>query len=131
MDKQIFVDGVGYDLNVTNITLDTEFLYKYAERTEDFSLSYELGAIYLNQEITLGTEDEGNEDFVKLWKVLSSKSTIDNGTGHEVRILTPAGYLNCLMYPNSVNLNFQRYDSLHPKWKGLKVKFIMVNPYWS
>jgi len=131
MDKQIYVDGVGYSLNVTNLKLDTEFLYKYAERTEDFGLSYELGAIYYNQEITLGTEDTGNEDFVNLWKVLSSKSTIDKGTGHNVRLLTPTGYVTCLMYPNSVSLEFSKYDVLKPKWKGLKVKFIMVNPVWS
>ena len=41
----IRVDGKDYDVIVTDVSLDTEFIYKYAERTKDYSMKYELGAV--------------------------------------------------------------------------------------
>ena len=47
----ITVDGKNYNVAVTDVSLDTEFIYKYAERTEDYNLNYELGAVYHNQSL--------------------------------------------------------------------------------
>lgn len=133
MAKEFYLDGVGYDLNVQSVDLDTEFLYKYAERTENFSLSYELGAIYFNQSIVLGTETTNNKDFVKVWDILSSRSEIDAGTGHNVRIFTPIGWMEFLMYPNGVTLSLKRAflengELAKTVWQSLTVKFIAVKP---
>lgn len=122
----IRVDGKDYDVIVTEVDLDTEFVYKYAERTKDFSLKYELGAVYFNQSITFGI-GRSNSDFSKLWDLLSDKG-IDNGTGHNVQIWTPIGKLTFLMYPNGVRVKMLREKGSETWWTGMQVKFIAVKP---
>lgn len=123
----IRVDGKEYDVNVTDVSLDTEFLYKFANRTEDYGLAYELGAVYFNQSITFGMGKSGT-DFAALWDLLSSRSTIDSGTGHEVEIWTPIGKKTFLMYPNGVKVNMIKEKGTDTWWSGMQVKFIAVNP---
>ena len=123
----IKVDGIEFDVNVLDVDLDTEFLYKYANRTEDFGLHYELGAIYFNQSITFGMGKSGT-DFARLWSILSDRSAIDAGTGHNVEIWTPIGKLPFLMYPNGVKVKMVKEKNGDTWWSGMKVKFIAVNP---
>lgn len=124
----IKVDGKNYNVSVVSVDLSTEFIYKYAERTEDFNLNYELGAVYHNQSLTFGVETSANQDFVDLYKLLSTKSTIDNGTGHNVEIWTPMGKMTFLMYPNSLQVSLKHDRGSKTWWSGLKVKFIAVKP---
>lgn len=126
----IEVDGRKYNVPVNSVKLSTEFLYKYAERTEDFDLNYELGAIYHNQEIEFGM-GKSDSDFSALWKILSTKSSIDDGTGHKVAIWTPVGKMEFLMYPNKLELNLVREKGDKTWWSGFKVKFIAVKPVES
>lgn len=126
----IEVDGKKYDVPVNGVKLSTEFLYKYAERTEDFNLNYELGAVFHNQEIEFGI-GKSNSDFSELWKILSTKSKVDNGTGHRVVIWTPVGKMQFLMYPNKLDLNLLREKNGNTWWSGFKVKFIAVKPVES
>lgn len=126
----INIDGKKINVDVTDIGLDVEFVYKYAERTENFELQYELGAVYYNQSITFGTSCTDNPDFQELFRILSAKSSIDEGTGHDVVIWTPIGRMSFLMYPNKLSLKMIQYD---PKtentwWNGLNVSFIAVKP---
>lgn len=127
----IEVDGKQYKVAVNSVNLDAEFMYKYAQRTENFDLSYELGAVFYNQTITLGCEDTDNEDFVELYKVLTTKSTIDNGTGHNVKLWTPLGQLTFLMYPNKVSVNLHKQRGNKTWWDSMQVKFIMIKPVES
>lgn len=125
----ITVDGRLYNVDVTEVGLDVEFIYKYAERTENFELSYELGAVYYNQSLTFGTSGTQNTDFVELFSMLSSKSKIDSGTGHNVEILTPLGRLTFLMYPDKLSLNLVHLGTGDESWwSGFTVKFIAVKP---
>lgn len=123
----ITVDGKTYNVAVTDVFLDTEFIYKYAERTEDYNLNYELGAVYHNQSLTFGIVDTSNQDFVDLYKLLSSKG-IDNGTGHNVQIWTPMGKLTFLMYPNKLSVKMIYEKGSKTWWSGFNVKFISVKP---
>lgn len=125
----ILVDGVIYNVDVTDVKLDTDFIYKFAERTEDMSLNYELGGIFFNQSIVFGT-GTNTSDMSRLWDVLSSKSTIDSGTGHNVQIWTPIGPLTFLMYPDKVTIQMlsQSKDGNTTWWTGMSVKFIGVKP---
>jgi len=123
----ITVDGKLYNVSVKEVSLDTEFIYKYAERTEDYNLNYELGAVYFNQSLTFGTMDTSNQDFVDLYKLLSTKG-IDNGTGHNVQIWTPMGKLTFLMYPNKLSVKMIYEKGSKTWWSGLNVKFIAVKP---
>jgi hypothetical protein len=123
----IIVDGRAYKVSVKEVGLDIEFIYKYAERTEDFNLNYELGAVYYNQSLTFGTEDTDNKDFVDLFKLLSTKG-IDNGTGHNVEIWTPMGKLTFMMYPNKLTIKMIYDKGNKTWWNGFTVKFIAVKP---
>ena len=126
----IIVDGRQYNVSVTDVGLDTEFIFKYAERTEDFNLNYELGAVYHNQSLTFGVEDTDNGDFVDLYKMLSTKG-IDNGTGHNVEIWTPMGKMTFLMYPNKLSVKMKYEKGNKTWWSGMTINFIAVKPVES
>lgn len=123
----ITVDGKSYNVAVTEVSLDTEFIFKYAERTEDYNLNYELGAVYHNQSLTFGIMDTSNQDFVDLYKLLSTKG-IDSGTGHNVEIWTPMGKLTFLMYPNKLSVKMIYEKGSKTWWSDFNVKFIAVKP---
>lgn len=127
----IKIDGKEYNVAVTEVGLDVDFMYKYAERTEDFALNYELGAVFYNQSLKFGVEGTNNADFVKLMQVLSTKSTVDNGTGHNVEIWTPFGKLTFLMYPNKLTMKLYKERNRETWWTGTEVKFIAVKPVES
>lgn len=125
----IKVDGKDYDVDVMKVGLDTEFIYKYAERTKSFELKYELGAIYLNQSLTFGLGKSGS-DFSKLWDTLSAKG-VDEGTGHTVEIWTPIGKLSFLMYPGQITVEMIHETPRDTWWTGMQVKMIAVKPWRS
>ena len=129
----ITVDSKEYNVEVTELGLDVEFMHKYAERTEQFDLQYELGAVYFNQSLTFAMVSTDNEDFVKLFELLSTRSTIDLGTGHNVEIWTPMGKMTFLMYPNKLTLNLKMIEAGANRtwWQGFTVKFIAVKPVES
>ena len=123
----IRIDGKEYNVSVISVNLDAEFMYKYAERTEDFNLNYELGAVFFNQSLTFGVEDSENADFVALYRLLTTKG-IDKGTGHNVEIWTPLGKMTFLMYPNKVQVEMQKARGSKTWWQDMQVKFIAVKP---
>ncbi len=125
----ITVDGRLYNVDVVEVGLDVEFIYKYAERTENYELSYELGAVYYNQSLTFGTSGTQNADFRDLFALLSTRSGIDSGTGHNVEIWTPLGRLPFLMYPDKLSLSLVHLGKNEESWwSGFTVKFIAVKP---
>ena len=129
----IKIDGKQYDVPITELGLDVEFQYKFAERNEKYELNYELGAVFYNQSITFATTDSTNKDFVALVQLLSTKSSIDDGTGHEVEIRTPMGKMVFLMYPNKLSMKMKNTinkdtNEEYTKWGGFTVKFIAIKP---
>lgn len=130
----IKVDGKSYNVAIIDVSMNVEFIYKYAKRTEDYKLNYELGAVYYNQTLKFGVSDTGdanNSDYVELVKVLSTKSSIDDGTGHNVEIITPMGELTFLMYPNGIQMKLQKKHGSKSWWGDTTVKFIAVKPVES
>ncbi len=126
----IIVDSKEFKVDVTDIGLDTEFIYKYAERAENYEMKYELGAVFHNQSITFGTSNTDNEDFRELYKILSTKSNIDGGTGHNVEIWTPLGSMTFLMYPDKLSLKMIHRESRSEVtwWTGFTVNFTALKP---
>lgn len=122
----IKIDGREYDVELTEVNLSTEFLYKYAERTRSYELKYELGAVFFNQSLVFGPGKSGT-DFSDLWDTLSDKG-IDGGTGHNVEIWTPIGKLTFLMYPGGINVKMICDVRNDTWWNGMKVDFIAVKP---
>ena len=127
----IEVDGRNYNVDVTALGLDVEFMYKYAERTESYELRYELGAVYFNQSITFGCLSTNNKDFRDLFALLSTKSKIDEGTGHDVKVMTPLGAMTFLMYPDKINISMLMDRETETWWSGMNVSFIAVKPVES
>lgn len=125
------IDGRKWDVSIEAVGLDTEFLYKYAERNEAFDMIYELGAIFLNQSLTFGQGKSGT-DFAELWNYLSSRSTVDGGTGHNVKIWTPIGKLSFIMYPDKLHIDLVHIkgdeDDADSWWSGLKITFTALKP---
>lgn len=126
----IVLDDKEYDVDVVDLGLDVEFVYKYAERTENYEMQYELGAVYYNQSITFGTSCTDNPDFAELFQALSTKSKIDQGTGHNVVIWTPLGRMTFRMYPNKLSLKMLHHEQgrNHTWWTGFTVTFIALKP---
>lgn len=124
----ITVDSREYDVDVIDLGLDVEFLYKYAERTENYEMQYELGAVYYNQSITMGTSCTDNPDFVDLFQLLSTKSSLDDGTGHNVVVMTPLGNLTFMMYPDKLSLKMVLMEKNCTWWTGFTVNFIALKP---
>lgn len=126
----ITVDERQFAVDVTDIGLDVEFVYKYAERTESGEMQYELGAVYYNQSITFGTSSSQNEDFKALFKLLSTKSNIDNGTGHRVAVQTPIGEIKFMMYPDKLSMKMLHADISRGEtwWTGFTVNFTALKP---
>lgn len=126
----IIVDGRELNVDVTDINLDVEFVYKYAERTENYEMQYELGAVFYNQSITFGNSCTDNPDFRELYRILSTKSSIDEGTGHEVVVWTPLGKMSFLMYPDKLSLKLLHYEKERESswWNGFTVMFTALKP---
>ncbi len=126
----ITVDNREFDVDVTDINLNVEFVYKYAERTENYEMQYELGAVFYNQSVTFGTSCTDNPDFGELFRILSSKSSMDEGTGHEVVVQTPLGKMRFLMYPDKLNLKLLHYEKDRDSswWTGFTVTFTALKP---
>ena len=71
----------------------------------------------------------GNADFRDLFALLSTKSSIDSGTGHNVSVWTPLGKMTFLMYPDKLTLKLILLDKNQESWwSGFTVKFIAVKP---
>ena len=126
----IEIDGKQLDVHVVDIGLDVEFLYKYAERTENYEMQYELGAVFYNQSLTFGTVCSDSQDFRELFEILSTKSRIDKGTGHNLVIWTPLGKMSFLMYPNKLSMKLLHNEAGRNEtwWTGLAVNFIALKP---
>lgn len=123
----IRIDGREMDVDVIEVGLDTDFIYKFAERTKDYQMKYELGAVFFNQTLTFGV-GRSQSDFADLWDLLSDRSTIDSGTGHNVEIWTPIGKLTFLMYPDKISVKMLRENKGQTWWTDMQVKFIAVKP---
>ncbi len=125
----IKVDGREFQVDVTEVGLDVEFVYKYAERAENYEMQYELGAVYYNQSLTFGTSGTDNPDFKELFRILSTRSSIDKGTGHAVELRTPLGNLIFMMYPNKLSVKLLHCDpGGETWWSGFTVTFIALKP---
>ena len=111
----IKVDEREFQVDVTEVGLDVEFVYKYAERAENYEMQYELGAMYYNQSLT--------------FRILSTRSSIDKGTGHAVELRTPLGNLIFMMYPNKLSVKLLHCDpGGETWWSGFTVTFIALKP---
>lgn len=120
----IEIDGVSYDVTVTEVNLDTEFLMKFAERVPGRGIVYEVEGIYLNQSFSLGVGSE-KDDMGKVWDMLSS-FTPNRDINHTILLHTPVGRLRVLMYPSRISIKLVKQTDDNSYWSGMTVEFIPV-----
>lgn len=119
------MDGKTYNVNITEYIPDGEFLYKYAERTENGDLKSE--AIGYFQNLTITFSDSSDSDFADLYNDLKTIQP-DGTTNHEIEFINPVETINQLMYPNQLTTPIIRLrQGTNSFWGEMKVKFIAVS----
>ena len=121
----IKIDDIMYDVDIVDLDLDVEFIYKYAERLSDGTLHSEISSVFFNQSITFG-KGQNNTDFMYLFNKLSELIEY-----HAVEIYTPAVVGRFNMYCSNVKLKMIKEKLSNTYWEGMTVKFIACNPVRS
>lgn len=130
MDKQtsITIDGIKYNVKITQIKINGEFLYKYAERVTSGDLLAEGIGFFENQSIVI--EGDQDNDFKSLYQKL--KKLEDDGTFNKtVQTFSPLEDYNQLMYPDKlsvpmIRLEYDESNNIKAWWGEMTVKFIAV-----
>lgn len=121
----ITIDSTVYNVQIIGIAIEGEFLYKYAERTEDGDLKSEGIGYYENQSITFRGDQDS--DFVNLYQTLSELQS-DGTFNHTTEVFSPLGNYNFEMYPNRLGVELEYIDQDDGKWWGeMSVKFTAVS----
>ena len=63
----LYIDGIGYKIDVMSVKRTADFLDKYAERTENGDLERELIGVYFNYKLQLGPGVDRAE-YARLWE---------------------------------------------------------------
>ena len=66
----LYIDGIGYKIDVLSVKRTADFLDKYAERTENGDLERELIGVYFNYKLQLGPGIDRTE-YARLWDKLT------------------------------------------------------------
>ena len=120
----IKVDGNIYNLNIIDIGIEGDFLYKYAERTDDGDFKGELIGFFENQTITI--QGDNNSDFVALYGALSAVQP-DGTANHLVEVFSPLGNSEFMMYPNKLHVTLKHLTKQDIKWwADMTIKFTAV-----
>lgn len=121
----ITIDGTTYDVDVDEINIEGEFLYKFAERVNSGEFKSEAIGFFENQSILF--RGSNNSDFVALYEELSTKNT-DGNYNKPVEVFSPIGKYTFDMYPDKLFVKMKRYvDGAGNDWWGeCLIKFIAV-----
>lgn len=122
----ITVDGTLYNVEIDEIDIEGEFLYKYAERVISGEFKSEAIGFFENQSLTF--RGDNNSDFVALYEELSTLNAEGN-FNKSVEVFSPIGKYSFDMYPDKLFVKMKRYvDGNGSDWWGdCKIKFIAVN----
>jgi len=121
----IKLDGNEYDLFVTGLNINGEFLYKYAERVESGEFKSEAIGFFENQ--TLSIKGDNDLSFVEFYEYLSTLKS--DGTYNVLtEVFSPVGTYEFLMYPNRLNINLKTIDKSGSNWWAtMDITFTAVN----
>lgn len=119
------MDGTTYEIDITELSIDGQFLYKYAERVENGDFKAEGIGFFENMSITFkGTP---NNDFAQLYSDLKELQA-DGTFNHDIKTITPLGEYTQKAYPDKLGVPIARYDeSINSWWGEMTVKFIAVS----
>ncbi len=118
----LYIDGIGYTIDVLSVKRTADFLDKYAERTENGDLERELIGVYFNYKLQLGPGIDRTE-YARLWDKLTEPVEF-----HEVTVPDEDGDYTFTAYFSNVADELLRKVAEKNYWKNLTVNFIAKKP---
>lgn len=118
----LYIDGIGYKIDVLSVKRTADFLDKYAERTENGDLERELIGVYFNYKLQLGPGIDRTE-YARLWDTLTEPVEF-----HEVTVPDEDGDYTFTAYFSNVADELLRKVAEKNYWKNLTVNFIAKKP---
>lgn len=118
----LYIDGIGYKIDVLSVKRTADFLDKYAERTENGDLERELIGVYFNYKLQLGPGIDRTE-YARLWDKLTEPVEF-----HEVTVPDEDGDYTFTAYFSNVADELLRKVAEKDYWKNLTVNFIAKKP---
>ena len=118
----LYIDGIGYKIDVLSVKRTADFLDKYAERTENGDLERELIGVYFNYKLQLGPGIDRTE-YARLWDKLTEPVEF-----HEVTVPDEDGDYTFTAYFSNVADELLRKVAEKNYWKNLTVNFIEKKP---
>ena len=118
----LYIDGIGYKIDVLSVKRTADFLDKYAERTENGDLERELIGVYFNYKLQLGPGIDRTE-YARLWDKLTEPVEF-----HEVTVPDEDGDYTFTAYFSNVAGELLRKVAEKTYWKNLTVNFIAKKP---
>lgn len=118
----LYIDGIGYKIDVLSVKRTADFLDKYAERTENGDLERELIGVYFNYKLQLGPGIDRTE-YARLWDKLTEPVEF-----HEVTVPDEDGDYTFTAYFSNVADDLLRKVAEKNYWKNLTVNFIAKKP---
>lgn len=116
------IDGITYAVNITSLKETSEFLDKYANRSEDGVLKRGLIGVYFNHELTLAMSQDRTV-MQALWTKINEPVEF-----HTVKLPHNDGFLTYSAYVTGSYRNlFRRKDGTN-WWGGFTIKFIAQKP---
>lgn len=119
----IVIDGTTFDIPVTGIKRNAEFLDKFAERTEDGVLHRELIGVYFNYLLEFGRTTNTTE-YAALWEKLTEPEEFHTVTVPDL----DAAPLTFTAYFAGVSDELRKDTTAKTFWKNLRVNFIAKEP---
>ena len=118
----LYIDGIGYKIDVLSVKRTADFLDKYAERTENGDLERELIGVYFNYKLQLGPGIDRTE-YARLWDKLTEPVEF-----HEVTVPDEDGDYTFTAYFSNLADELLRKVAEKNYWKNLTVNFIAKKP---
>ena len=118
----LYIDGIGYKIDVLSVKRTADFLDKHAERTENGDLERELIGVYFNYKLQLGPGIDRTE-YARLWDKLTEPVEF-----HEVTVPDEDGDYTFTAYFSNVADELLRKVAEKNYWKNLTVNFIAKKP---
>ena len=118
----LYIDGIGYKIDVLSVKRTADFLDKYAARTENGDLERELIGVYFNYKLQLGPGVDRAE-YARLWDKLTEPVEF-----HEVTVPDEDGDYTFTAYFSNVADELLRKVAERNYWKNLTVNFIAKKP---
>lgn len=118
----LYIDEIGYKIDVLSVKRTADFLDKYAERTENGDLERELIGVYFNYKLQLGPGVDRAE-YARLWDKLTEPVEF-----HEVTVPDEDGDYTFTAYFSNVADELLRKVAEKNYWKNLTVNFIAKKP---